>query len=233
MRLIATQCVEAGVDVDFPVVYRAYGPLEAIVQASGRCNREGKLPGLGTVRVFMPEDEGYPRGGYEQATQVTKMLLKRSGDCRIDLDNPAIIMDYYRELYDIAKPEAACKTKEIFDHGKAGCFPEVAQCYRLIEQDTINVVVPYFGALELYEELRRLAEQDGLSRAFIQRARPITVSLFRPKPEHALWDVLLPVLAFRSGRRHRQDEWYIAAASEHYHPQLGFVPPVSLSVWIG
>lgn len=78
--LIATQCIEAGVDVDFPVVYRAYAPLDAIIQAAGRCNREGHLPGLGQVHVFLPEDECYPKGGgYQQAAQVTMMLLKRHG----------------------------------------------------------------------------------------------------------------------------------------------------------
>ena len=77
VRLIATQCIEAGVDVDFPVVWRAYAPLDAIIQAAGRCNREGKRTELGKVCVFLPEEERYPPGGgYEQAAQVTKMLLE-------------------------------------------------------------------------------------------------------------------------------------------------------------
>ena len=70
-RLISTQLIEAGVDVDFPVVWRAMGPLDSIVQVAGRCNREGRLSDgrFGQVHVFTPTDNGLPRGGlYQTAT---------------------------------------------------------------------------------------------------------------------------------------------------------------------
>jgi CRISPR-associated helicase Cas3/CRISPR-associated endonuclease Cas3-HD len=233
VQLIATQCIEAGVDVDFPVVFRAYGPLDAIIQAAGRCNREGKRTELGQVLVFLPEDERYPPGGgYEQAAQVTKMLLKRHGQERMALDDPEFVTAYYRELYSIAGIDRHPKTKELLEYVKAGAFPGIAREYCLIEQDTINIVVPYEPCLEEYQRLCELAAKSGLTRDWIKQARPLTVSWFRPKPDDLLRDSLLPVQRFRRGRWDNQEDWYIYAKNEHYHPTLGLNPPGGLNVWI-
>ncbi|MEW6038806.1 MAG: CRISPR-associated helicase Cas3' [Pseudomonadota bacterium] len=233
IRLIATQCIEAGVDVDFPVVYRAYAPLDAIIQAAGRCNREGKRKELGRVCVFMPEDERYPPGGgYEQAAKVTQMLLKRFGKDRMAIDEPAFITAYYRELYDIGRPEAARKTRELLDFVRAGAFPEIAKEYRLIEQDTINIVVPYAPCSDLFDELRDMADAEGLNADWIKKARPLSVSLFRPKPDDPIWDGLIPVMNTRQRGRKSQEDWFISAVPEHYLPQLGYQPPTGLNLWI-
>lgn len=231
VRLIATQCVEAGVDVDFPVVYRAYGPLDAIIQAAGRCNREGKRETPGEVHVFLPQDDGYPPGGYQQATQVTRMLLKQNGTQCMDLDDPGFITAYYRQLYDLSKPDAAVRTQEIFDAVKAGSFPDIARQYRLIVQDAINVIVPYVERMNDYGDLARQADAKGLTRDWIRKARDLTVSLYRPKPDDPVWDALIPIKI--AGRQEReQNEWFIYAVKEHYHPELGLVPFGSLNNWI-
>lgn len=233
VRLIATQCIEAGVDVDFPVVYRAYAPLDAIIQAAGRCNREGKRKELGRVCVFLPEDDRYPPGGgYEQAAKVTQMLLKRHGKGRMAIDDPEFITAYYRELYDIGRPEAAKKTRELLDFVQAGAFPEIAQNYRLIEQDTINIVVPYAPCSDLFEELQDMADAGGLSAGWIKKSRPLSISLFRPKPDDPVWDGLIPVMNTRQRSRTSQEDWFISAVPEQYHPQLGYQPPAGLNLWI-
>ncbi len=231
VRLIATQCVEAGVDVDFPLVMRAWGPLDAIIQAAGRCNREGRNIGLGQLLVFLPEGEAYPPGGYEQAAQVAKMLFRRHGAAGMNLDDPVFITAYYRELYDLAGIANAQESKDILKAIQNGSFPDVARLYRLIKQDAINVLVPYAPQRVLFNELYAEADDTGLTSPWIRRARPLTVSLYRPKSENPVWDALLPVPV--SGWKQReQNDWFIYSVPEHYHPQLGLVPSGSLNTWI-
>lgn len=76
LRVISTQLVEAGVDIDFPVVYRAVAGLDSIAQAAGRCNREGKLTGadIGLVYVFIPPGQS-PPGMLLKGEQTTFELL--------------------------------------------------------------------------------------------------------------------------------------------------------------
>ena len=92
--LASTQCIEAGVDLDFCVLYRALAPLEAIIQAAGRCNRNGKS-GVGKVVVFEPEVEGSlypPDKWYQNAAIVVKEILSREN---IEINDPECISNYY------------------------------------------------------------------------------------------------------------------------------------------
>jgi len=236
VHLIATQCIEAGVDVDFPVVYRAYAPLESIIQAAGRCNREGRQANFGRVHVFQPvlgnNEKEFPDPGYEQATQVTKVLFRRHGSDNMLLDDPDFIAAYYRELYDISKPEAMKKPQRLFEYVTAGSFPDIANEYRLIKQDVINVIVPYQLYIEEFHKLNDDANKIGLTAAWIRRARPLTVSLYRPKPDDTIWDSLITVKV--AGRKEReQNDWFIYIIEKDYHPVLGLTPSGSLNTWIG
>jgi CRISPR-associated helicase Cas3/CRISPR-associated endonuclease Cas3-HD len=236
VHLVATQCIEAGVDVDFPVVYRAYAPLEAIIQASGRCNREGRQEKFGQFHVFQPLIEGneneFPDDYYKQAAQITKMLFRRHGADKMLLDNPDFITAYYRELYDINKPEAMQRTQRLLEYVMAGSFPDIAKEYRLIKQDAINVLVPYQPHIEAFNRLNDEGNKVGMTAEWIRRARPLTVSIYRPKPDDTIWDSLIPVKV--AGRKEReQSDWFIYIRKEDYHPVLGLIPSGSLNIWIG
>jgi CRISPR-associated helicase Cas3 len=211
-RLISTQCVEAGVDVDFPVVFRAWGPLDSIAQAAGRCNRNGRAD-FGTVHVFLPEGDDYPDGSYRQAAGITR-ILKAQG--RMDIHDPKLFFKYYRELYDLVKPEN--RREDLINALKRQDFAETAKLFRVIEKEAINVLVPY--AVDEFERLEEEVRTNGLTRGWISRARPYTIGFYRPNQNDPVREWLVPIKA----NEKTSDDWFIYLNKEHYNPKTGLVP---------
>jgi len=218
--LISTQCVEAGVDVDFPVVFRALGPLDAIAQAAGRCNRNG-LSKSGNMMVFVPEEEAYPDPAYRQATGVTKMIYRRMGGNKLDINDPEIFGHYYRELYELAKPEQQRKdlTEAIFRQD----FAETSRHYYLIPKATVNVLVPF--ATQIYENLAEEVRKYRLNKAWMVKAAPHSINIYRPTAEAPIRRWLEPAPV---GRKDSSDDWFIYLRKEHYDSRRGLMPPESL-----
>ena len=149
VRLIATQLVEAGVDLDFAVVYRTLAGLDSLAQAAGRCNREGKLPTLGELRVFRAETQP-PPGVPRQAMAVTIELL-RSGSPP-DLQQAEPFQSYFSRLYSVNNLDA----KEILSDRDALRFKTVAQKFQLIEDGfSAPLVIPFAKGHHLLHELRK------------------------------------------------------------------------------
>jgi len=166
-RVVSTQLVEAGVDLDFPVVFRAMSGLDSIVQAAGRCNREGRGP-TGRVVVFRaPTDP--PPGVLKRALDVTEtMLVESAGD--IALDSPAVFEDFFRRLYFLSDQDP----KGIQAQRASMNFGTVAERFKMIEDDyTAPVVVPYAGHEEPLERLRA----DGPTRETLRALQPYLVNL--------------------------------------------------------
>jgi len=237
-RLISTQCVEAGVDVDFPVVYRALAPLDAIAQAAGRCNREGRLADadgkkmMGHVRVFEPTVEGdyrkrYPTRAYFQAAEVTRSMLISAGVAGLDLNNPAVFRDYYHRLYDLSKPET--QSQELADAVTAVDFVRVAKEYRLIDQSAIQVLVPYGKCIDRYNELRSRQDKEGINAQWIRQAQGLAVSVYRPLSNHP--NLIPAKLRYGKGT---SDEWFIFQETEEgkYDDVKGLILPKTLQIYI-
>jgi CRISPR-associated endonuclease/helicase Cas3 len=226
-RLISTQCVEAGVDVDFPKVLRALAPLEAIAQAAGRCNREGRMTVRGEVVVFEPEEGGtwrrhYPTHAYYQGAEVTRTMLVLHGD--LDINDPRIFQNYYQRLYDLN--DLASQNTELTEAIMALDFVEIARLYRLIEHGAVQVLVPWAERWSDFMNLRTEAERDGITAGWMRRAQGLAVSVYRPRNGLPEWAI--PTKLRRGGV---SDEWFILEGN-YYDETLGLNPPEGPQVFI-
>ena len=141
-RVISTQLIEAGVDIDFPVVYRARAGLDSIAQAAGRCNREGRLV---TGRVYVFDAETPPPPGHLRQTAETARELLGLYE---DLLAPKAVERYFELHY--WKQSGAWDRHGIMScfrlgrYGEPLCdFRRAAEAFRLIRQDAEPVIVPW------------------------------------------------------------------------------------------
>lgn len=157
-RVVFTSLVEAGVDLDFPVVYRAMAGLDSIAQAAGRCNREGKMNDQGKLgQVYVYEPEKTPRMPWlKRCAGRADETLRALPDA--DPLGIEIMRKYFELLYDVQELDK----KIIFSRlnprlGKALYFPfrEIAEDFRFIGDETIGVIIPIEPvAKSLVNELR-------------------------------------------------------------------------------
>lgn len=143
--VVSTQLIEAGVDVDFPMVYRAMAGLDSIIQTAGRCNREGKLPKLGNVVVFRAE-QGAPTGSLKQGQDITEEML--TAGLLMDPFSPQTISEYFRRFrakgvvdkYKITDDLTAQISEQ---NPLAIKFRSAAEKFRLIDNQGVALVVPF------------------------------------------------------------------------------------------
>lgn len=180
--VISTQLIEAGIDIDFPVAYRAVAPVTSIAQVAGRVNRHGLQGRTASLVVFDPMGGGCPPGEYATGVSITRSLLQEGVDL---LSNEARML-YFERIYGAL---AVKLTERGIDRLRARHdFPEVAVRFRLIENDTESVIVPY-GQLDV--ERLAIVQVERFGRSVAEALQPYTVSLRRGIYDKALTDGLL------------------------------------------
>jgi len=194
VRVVSTQLVEAGVDLDFPVVYRALAGLDSLAQAAGRCNREGTLE-RGELRVFVAETAP-PPGVPTRGHQITEGMLR--ADPALDLSSSAPHRTYFERLYTTGETD-----KKAIQAARARLnFQEVSELYKLIEDDWAEPVVVRFGRADaLLEDLARF----GPSRDRLRALGRFSVNV--PKRLVAQW--------IAAGAAQRDDETGVVQIAEH------------------
>lgn len=156
-RVVATQLVEAGVDLDFPVVYRALAGLDSLAQAAGRCDREGRLteanrlagsPGPGGELIVFQPPTPPPKGVLESAATTTRTML-RNRDA-LDIFDPGVCERFFELFYSRSELD----TKRIQLHRRKLDFLTTAHCFRMIESDPQPIAVPWGEGAERIERFR-------------------------------------------------------------------------------
>lgn len=220
VRLVATSLIEAGVDVDFPEVWRAAAGLDSIAQAAGRCNREGSLP-MGRTVVFTPADVKPPRA-VNAFWQAARQVADAYRDDLLGLD---AIRAYFSELY-WQKGRDALDALDV--DGRRGVlaaiaersddfsfpFRSIAEAFRLIDDVMAPVIVPWDDeARKLLDEIRGA---DRPLAGHLRRLQQYVVGI--PPRERDEW---LRRGALTSVHSSLGDELLAFADTAHYRDDVG------------
>ena len=176
-KVISTQLIEAGVDLDFPCVWRAHSGLGSIIQAGGRCNREGKMERRGQVFVFSLADGSRPFGNIARGCNATKMLLHKLSNKITDPTDPEVIAKYYRLYFkDIPDFDTEVIEKDLTEDPEDINFESAADRFKLIDDEgTFPVIVPYME--EGKALVRKIRNHEILTREDYHWMQEYSVSL--------------------------------------------------------
>ena len=175
--VVSTQLIEAGVDFDFPVVFRAMAPLEAIIQAAGRCNRENKLgESGGKVFLFKIQDAGMPDKTYTACAGHAEEFIKSDIE---QLHDHRIFEKYYAQVIQLYVDPDKYKINDARGRlTKQFNFQTVNDSYRIITNDTEGLFIYHYN-----DESRRLFHsieyKDFLSRDDYRKMQVFTVPVYR------------------------------------------------------
>lgn len=170
--VISTSLIEAGVDLDFQHVYRQMAGLDSIIQAAGRCNREGEDHNISNSRVYIFDlkDERIPFE-QKQLIDITRSIMQDHED----FTSLSAIRDYYHRLYNYRR--SSLDIKKIMDEfqGYECNFEKVSKNFKLIEQETVNLIIN--NEPEINTLLLEIKEK-GISKERIRKIGPYCIQLY-------------------------------------------------------
>ena len=184
-HLVSTQVVEAGVDLDFPVVFRALGPLDSMAQAAGRCNREGRLKSGGEVFLFVPEKEKVPSRTYGAAKNQAERLIIEGENPQ--LSQTEVFKTYFSRFFNVvdADEHSICNSED------SQMIRTSSQNYRLIPEEKISVLVRRPEDRDKIEKILSHQSEWGLLRRQLRALQPYVVSLWGKTFEECLGNGLV------------------------------------------
>ena len=167
IRVVATQLIEAGVDIDFPVVYRQEAGLDSVLQAAGRCNREGKRNTSTTYVFSLQGEHPLPRGFITQTNNARLGMGKNH-----DWLAPEAMTAYFNQLYSRITEFDKPKVKELL-YSSSVQFEMAAREFRLIDDATTSVVVNWKDSMNLIERLK----QQGVNYSLMKQLSQYSVNI--------------------------------------------------------
>ncbi|MCX7718204.1 MAG: CRISPR-associated helicase Cas3' [Candidatus Sumerlaeaceae bacterium] len=188
VRLVSTQVVEAGVDLDFPVVMRDIGPLDRIVQVAGRCNREGTMPTRGQCLIFRLESGGSLQGPYRTGIELARRFVEEYPNT---IDSPAVISSYFRSLFQhthLDRVRVEGRELSVQDIRRALNFATLGRVFRFIPETTVPLVTRY--RMENVDVLLKTAIHQ-LGPRWARRLGPYMVTVYKHEFDRMLRDGLV------------------------------------------
>jgi len=170
IRVISTQLIEAGVDIDFPVVFRQEAGLDSVLQAAGRCNREGKKDICTTYVFSLAKERNLPKGGILDGNNARLSL-----DASSDWFAPETMSNYFRQLYCRNDSFDKKDMKHFLYDVKNINFASAVKNFRLIEDTGRTVVVCWKDSMELIEEFL----QNGPSYLLMKKISKYCVNIYQ------------------------------------------------------
>ena len=210
-RVISTQLIEAGVDIDFPVVFRSAAGIDSIAQAAGRCNREGKFLEGGQVFIFSPED-GSPPGHFRQTAQTAETVMRHHDDF-LSLE---AVTEYFMTLYWMKgkKLDEYQILDDLGEGAKNGDFPFriVDKKFKIIKDGAESIIIPWNKEAEKIISGLRYSEYPAL---FARKAQRFTVQVY-PK--------VLSSLECVGSVERLHDQYCVLINMDIYRDDLGLCP---------